>query len=248
MTQVNFDFTGENFVITGASSGMGRQVALELAAAGARVLAIARGEEALKNLQAAYPDNIVIAPLDVCDYEKLEAAINNFVAAYGKISGGAHAAGISALTPLKAFEEAEARQIMEISFWAGVKLLQFCTKAKNSLAGASFLLFSSVRSHRTDKGLFAYAGAKSALQIAAKTFAKENAKRKLRINTISPGWVESKMTAGLEETHNLDEVNASSLLGYGKPSDVSGMVLFLLSERASWITGADFVVDGGYLA
>ena len=137
---------------------------------------------------------------------------------------------------------------MDISFWGAVNLLQICTKGKISNKGASFLLFSSVCSHRTDKGLFSYAGAKAAMQIAAKTFAKETANRQIRINTISPGWVNTSMTDGLEESHNLDEVNKNSLLGLGNPDDVSGMVLFLLSDRARWITGTDIVVDGGYLA
>ena len=126
--------------------------------------------------------------------------------------------------------------------------MQVCTKTKISNKEASFLLFSSVRSHRTDKGLFSYASAKAALQVAAKTFAKETSNRGIRVNTISPGWVKTAMTNGLDQTHNLNEVNQSSLLGIGEASDVSGMVLFLLSDRAKWITGTDIVVDGGYLA
>lgn len=248
MSQVTFDFTDCKFVITGASSGMGKQVAIELAAAGAKVLAIARGRTALEALQALYPERIEIGIADVCDAEALSSVIAGFVAKHGKISGAVHAAGIAALTPLKAFDKAEAHKIMDISFWGAVNLLQISTKVKVSNKGASFLLFSSVCSHRTDKGLFSYAGAKAALQIAAKTFAKETANRQIRINTISPGWVNTSMTDGLEESHNLDEVNQNSLLGIGNPEDVSGMVLFLLSDRARWITGTDIVVDGGYLA
>ena len=248
MSQVTFDYSGCNFVITGASSGMGKQIAMELAAAGAKVLAIARGKTALEALKALYPENIEIGIADVCDAETLSNVITRFVAKYGKINGAVHAAGITALTPLKAFDTAEAHKIMDISFWGAVNLIQICTKVKISNKGASFLLFSSVRSHRTDKGLFSYAGAKAALQIAAKTFAKETANRQIRINTISPGWVNTSMTDGLEETHNLDEVNQNSLLGIGNPEDVSGMVLFLLSDRAKWITGTDVIVDGGYLA
>lgn len=248
MSQVTFEFTGCNFVVTGASSGMGKQVAIELAEAGAKVLAIARGKAALESLKALYSENIEIGVADVCDANTLSTIISEFVTKHGKISGAVHAAGITALTPLKAFDKAEAHKIMDISFWGAVNLLQICTKAKVSNKSASFLLFSSVRSHRTDKGLFSYAGAKAALRIAAKTFAKETANRQIRINTISPGWVNTSMTNGLEETHNLEEVNRNSLLGLGEPSDVSGMVLFLLSDRAKWITGTDFVIDGGYLA
>lgn len=247
MSQVNFNFIGSNFVVTGASSGMGKQVAIELAAAGAKVLALARGEKALAELQSASPANIEYAAVDVCEETKLSKAITGFVDKYGKINGAVHAAGITGLTPLRAFDVEEAHRIMDISFWGAVNLMQVCTKAKISNKRASFLLFSSVRSYHTDKGLFSYASAKAALQVAAKTFAKETANRQIRVNTISPGWVNTAMTNGLEQTHNLDEVHQSSLLGIGEPSDVSGTVLFLLSDRAKWITGTDVVVDGGYL-
>ena len=144
--------------------------------------------------------------------------------------------------------EEQARKIMDISFWAGATLVKICTKVKISNGGASFVLFSSVCSQKTDKGLFAYAGAKAAMKIAVKTFAKELSNRSLRINTISPGWVNTNMTNQLEETNNLDEVNQNHLLGIGKPEDVSGVVLFMLSDRSKWMTGTDIVVDGGYLA
>ena len=248
MKQVKFDFEGKNFIVTGASSGMGRQVSLELVEAGAKVLAIARRENELQKLKEFYPDYIVPASLDVCDEEKLENAIKNFVNQYGKIDGAVHAAGISKLTTLRAYNKNEAERIMDVSFWAAIKLMQIATKVKYSNLGASFLAFSSVAAIHTDKGLFAYASAKAAVKIAMKTFAKETANRKIRINTISPGWVNTNMTAGLEETNNLNEVNRNSLLGIGNPEDVSGMVLFLLSDRSKWITGTDIVVDGGYLA
>lgn len=247
MSNITYNFTNQNFVVTGASSGMGKQVVVELAEAGASVLAIARGEDALRSLQKLYPEKIVIAAVDVCDSEKLKESINSFVKSKGKLDGVVHAAGISGLTPIKSYDEAEARKIVDISFWAGAKLVQICSKVKFSNSGASFVLFSSVRSQKTDKGLFAYAGAKSAMQIAVKTFAKELAKRKLRVNTISPGWVNTNMTDKLEETNNLDEINQNHILGIGKPEDVSGVVLFMLSDRSTWMTGTDIVVDGGYL-
>lgn len=248
MKQVTFDFTGKNFIVTGASSGMGRQIAIELAEAGAKVLAIARRENELQNLQELYPDYIVSASLDVCDEEKLEKAIKNFVNQYGKLDGAVHAAGIVSLTPLKMYDKSLAEKIFETSMWSGVKLLQISTKIKISNPRASFVLFSSAGSYNAAKGMFAYASAKGALRIATKCFAKEISSRGLRVNTVSPGWVNTDMTDKLSETNDIDDIKKNHLLGIGNPSDVSGMVLFLLSDRAKWITGTDVIVDGGYLA
>ena len=248
MSNLKFDFSGENFVVTGASSGMGRQIAIELAEAGANVLAIARRRNELEKLQSLYPNKIFIAAIDVCNSNDVEKAIKDFVAYSGKLNGAVHAAGISKLTPLRAFNEEEARQIMEISFWAGVKLLQICTKVKNVNCEASFVFFTSVRAYRADKGVFAYSATKSAIKIGLQSFAKELANKKIRVNSISPGWVNTELTIEQLKLHNLEEIKKNHLLGIGNPKDVSGTVLFLLSDRAKWITGTDIIVDGGYLA
>jgi len=96
--------------------------------------------------------------------------------------------------------------------------------------------------------MFAYASAKAAIRVAVKSIAKEISKKALRINTVSPGWVKSNMTDILEETNNTKLILDNHLLGIGAVDDVSGTVLFLLSDRAHWITGTDIIVDGGYLA
>lgn len=247
MKQVTFDFTGKNFVVTGASSGIGRQIAIELAAAGANVLAIARREKELQQLKILYQGIMPVA-LDVCDEEKLEAAIKAFVSQCGKIDGAVHAAGVVGLTPLKMYDKFLVDAIFETSLWSGVSLLQICTKVKISNLEASFVLFSSTGSYNSAKGMFAYASAKGALRIATKCFAKEISSRRLRVNTVSPGWVNTDMTDKLSETNDIDDIKKNHLLGIGNPEDVSGMVLFLLSDRAKWITGTDVIVDGGYLA
>lgn len=161
MSNLKFDFSGENFVVTGASSGMGRQIAIELAESGANVLAMARRENELEKLQSLYPNKIFIAAIDVCNSTLVETVINDFVGKYGKLSGAVHAAGIVKLTSFKLYDEKEAKQIYEISFWAGIKFIQICTKAKLANEGASFVLFSSAGSYNAAKGMFAYASAKS---------------------------------------------------------------------------------------
>lgn len=248
MNESNFDFLDKRFVVTGASSGMGRQVAVELAEAGAQVLAIARREYNLEELTKQCPVNIMSYACDVCDKGKLEAGIKAFVQQYGKINGSVHAAGISDLTPIKMFDECLARQIMDTNFWSGIYLAQLVTKNKYSQEGSSNILFSSVSGHRGEKGMFAYSASKAALQVAVKSIAKEIAVKRHRINTVSPGWVQNEMADRAGQLTDVESVCSKHLLGGGNNQDVSGVVLFLLSNKARWITGADIVVDGGYLA
>lgn len=248
MSNVKFDFTGENFVVTGASSGMGRQVALELAQSGAKVLIIARREDRLRELQAQFPSNVFVAPLDVCNSEQMECAIQEFVAINGKLHGGVHAAGIADITPIKSYDKIRAKEIMNVNFWSGMDFVQTMTKKKISNEEASFVFFSSVYAISSAKGMFAYSGAKAAIISAMRSISKEISKRGQRINAILPGWVKSEMTEDLGSMSNKSEIIANELLGVGSPKDVSGMALFLLSNRACWITGTSIAVDGGFLA
>lgn len=101
MSKVIYDFTGERYAVTGASSGIGRQVALDLANAGAYVLGLGRNVERLESLRSENPSRIFTASVDVCDTPALEGAIADFVRAHGKLHGGVHAAGVDSLTPLR---------------------------------------------------------------------------------------------------------------------------------------------------
>lgn len=243
MAKVSFDFTGNNYLVTGASSGIGRQLVLDLASSGANVLAIARREEELKKVQSDFPDKICIAVCDVCDKNSVKAQIEHFVAENGAFNGFAHAAGIYEFSPLKVFDKEQFYKMMEINFWSGFDILQILSKKKFSVEGASFVMFSSVAAIQGEKGLLAYSASKAAVSSAVRSVAKEISGRNQRLNAIMPGRVETPMTAPYQN----DEVDGRSLLGKAYPEDITKPVLFLLSDGAKWITGTDFVVDGGYL-
>ena len=251
MKEVTFDFTGKNFVVVGASSGMGRQITLELAASGAKVLAVARKQEKLTELKQHNSENIIIVSLDVTKAKKQEwtSVFDNFVSKYGKLDGGVYTAGISGITPLRLFQEEEARNIMETSFWGMLFFMQGIVRKKYINSSSSFVVFSSTAATWGNKGMFAYSAAKSAMRTAVRSLAKEISKDKHRLNSVSPGYVGGTgMTSESAEFMGLPEnVIKQHYFGIGRPSDVSGVVLFLLSDRAGWITGTDIVVDGGYL-
>ena len=248
MSKVNFSFDGDRFVVTGASSGIGRQIALDLANAGAEVLAIARNVERLTEVRNQFPDRIYTASVDVCDQNAMEIAINDFVESHGKLNGGVHAAGITGLTSLKNFDRDLAHRIMQISFWAAVDFAKLITKSKFGASGSSIVLFSSISAELNPRGKFAYSAAKAAVNSLVGTLSKEINTKRNRINSILPGWVDTPMTVAESALIDANNEVQHSLLGLGTPADISAFVLFLLSDGARWITGSNFVVDGGYLA
>lgn len=250
MNEVTFDFTGKNFVVIGASSGMGRQTALDLAAAGAHVLAVARNEKKLAEVRENYPSLIETTQIDVTtasedDWSKV---FDSFVGRYGKINGEVYTAGTGTSSTLRFFDEIAARNVMETGFWGALKNLRIATKKKYAIKGSSYVLFSSVAAHTGERSLAVYAATKAALKVAVWSLAHDLERDKHRINTISPGFVKTGMTLrALEDEEGNSDMLKRHFFGIGEPTDVTGMVLFLLSDRAHWITGEDFVVDGGYL-
>lgn len=251
MEDVKFDYTGKNFIVVGASSGMGKQIALELSQAGANVLCLARRVEVIEQMKSEQgAGKIVPAFVDVtaATPKDWDAVIKNFVAEYGKINGGVYTAGITGLTPLRRWDEDLAKKIMDTSYWGMLRFVQSATKKRFSNESSSFVVFSSNAAYNATQGMLVYSSAKIAVQVAVKTIVKEISQDGHRINSISPGWVKTEMTDTYSTEFGMHEqIKNSFRLGEGTAKEVSGMVLFLLSSRANWITGCDIVVDGGQL-
>ncbi|MBR1646145.1 MAG: SDR family oxidoreductase [Selenomonadaceae bacterium] len=252
---VTFDFGGKNFVVVGASSGIGRQVALELSQSGANVLAVGRNLERLDALRKSSPISLIkqssrifVEQLDVttATADEWNSVLENFTRSVGKINGGVYTAGIWGLTPLNAFDTELARKIFETSFWGAVNFVQTTSRRKFANESSSFVVMSSVAADFAGKSLFAYSAAKAAIQAAVKSFAAELVRGKHRINSIAPAFVQTEMMQN-EMYVESEEILSRHLLGISSPFDVAGMILFLLSERAARITGQNFFVDGGYV-
>ena len=244
---IKFEFNNKRFVVTGASSGIGNHIAHELAKAGATVCAIARREERLKELQNKYPGNIEIAAVDVTNFSDLKIALENF-SENGKIDGSLHAAGLNKFTPLRVFDWKVAEQIIKTSLYAGIELVRILSQKKFTSEISSHILLSSVAANEGPMGFTAYSAAKSGILGAIRPMAMELASKNVRVNAISPGWITTEMTQGIENYYpvGIDEIIKSHPLGIGSLEDVSNLALFLLSDESKWITGANMVIDGGY--
>lgn len=244
-----YNFEGKNFVIVGASSGIGRQCVKDLTDLGASVFAIGRNLERLQEVQKHCPEKIFIAQLDVTTAkgEDWEKVFDDFINTFGRLHGGIYTAGVWGLTPLNGFDEEFAHKIFDTSFWGAVSFLQIATKKKFTHWMSAFVVMSSVAGNYPSKGLFAYSAAKAAIQAAVESFAKEIIKNGHRINTVSPALVQTEMMNN-DFAAMACEMIPKHLLGICEASDISEMILFLLSDRAKKITGQNFSVDGGYLA
>lgn len=249
MQEVNFNFSGKNFVVVGASSGIGRQIAIELAQADATVLSLARRTDLIDELKIhgkIIPAFVDVTAAKSADWDNI---LKNFVAEHGKIHGAVYTAGTFANTTLRYLNEEIAKKIMATSYWGMVNFIQAAAKKRFANDAASFVVFSSVAAHNGDSGQLIYSAAKSAVQGAVKVIAKEISKNRHRINSVSPGWVSGTgMTSDAENESGAPEIVRKRFwLGEGTAEKISGAVLFLLSEKADWITGTDIVIDGGQL-
>ena len=252
MNDVNFSYEGKNFVVVGASSGIGKQIAIELAQTGANVLCLARRVEVMGKMKSEQgTGKIIPAFVDVTAAKPTDwdAIIKNFVNEYGKISGGVYTAGVGGIVAFRKFSDDYAQRLMDTNYWGMLRFLQSATKKRFAFDGSSFVVFSSAAAYIANQGQVLYASSKSAVQTAVRIIAKEVSPNKHRVNSISPGWV---MNTGMAD-QQADEFGIphqsqkAFLLGEGNPDKVSGMVLFLLSSRTDWITGTDIIIDGGQI-
>lgn len=241
-------FTDEDiFIVTGASSGIGKATAMALVEEGAKVVAIARSEErlqALKN-ECKKPEFVFIERCDLMEHlEDMPVFLKGLKDKYGKFSGIAYCAGNILLKPANGTEYKEALSLFNINYFVPYMMIKSFLDKRICVAGkASAVAVASADAFLREKGLSVYSGTKAALQASLSTIAKEMAPRGMRVNTVSPSDIKTPMTMN-EEMQTIRQGREEQYpLGYGEPEDVANMIVYLLSEKSKWITGHDYIVD-----
>jgi NAD(P)-dependent dehydrogenase (short-subunit alcohol dehydrogenase family) len=190
--------------------------------------------------------------IDLLEYEKVVQIVKDMVVQKGKISGLINCAGISTTLPLNAISPGKMELFFQSNVIGAINLSnQVLKSAHFSEEGGSVIFISSVVGLVGENGKTLYSMTKGALIAAVKSMSMELAKRKIRVNAISPGVVESPMSKNAVYSRNeesLKKIKSLHPLGIGKPEDVANACLFLLSDASVWITGTNLVVDGGYTA
>jgi NAD(P)-dependent dehydrogenase (short-subunit alcohol dehydrogenase family) len=240
-----FSLSGKTILVTGASSGIGREIAISVSKLGGKVVLVARDRTRLDaTLQAMAGEGHVVFEANLAE----ESQRSDLLSQVPPLHGFVHAAGVAKLVPAKFLSESAINGVIGINYTAAMLMVQGLLKKKLLLNNCSIVFISSIAGLAGMKANSVYAGTKGALIASARALAIELAGSKIRVNCIAPGMVRTPLTEGTksmvsEESMLLDE--AKYPLGYGLPEDVANSAVFLLSEASRWITGSTLVVDGG---
>lgn len=234
-------------LITGATSDIGIQICKTLEESGHCLLMTDLLEESLNDLKNSlqYPDKHKILPLDLSNVEQCKDKLTEFLKSNSiQVSAAVFAAGVFAVKPLKTIGYDFLKKSYDIAVFSIFVIAQIlASKKTNGEALKNMVVISSVNSKIGVKGYSIYASLKSAMLGIVKSLAVELAP-KVRVNAVLPGGIRTRTTQFLYEA-NGETSNTRYLLGDGKCEDVANMIDFLLSKKAKWITGQEFVVDGG---
>ncbi|MCX6278617.1 MAG: SDR family NAD(P)-dependent oxidoreductase [Bacteroidetes bacterium] len=245
------DLTGKNILITGASSGLGRAISQTVASQGATVFLSGRNETRLKEtLNSLSGVGHFVFPGDIANFSIIEQLTKSIIEKGIKMHGFVHSAGIEKTLPFKSSYPIVFQEIFNTNVFAGFEFARLLSQ-KNiaNTEGASFVFISSVKGKLGAPFNVAYCASKSSLIAGSKAIAMELASKKIRSNCVLPGIVETEMVQGLFTSIPIEvkeNIIKEHPLGLGKPEDVAALVAFLLSDEARWITGAEYIIDGGY--
>ncbi len=244
-----FNFKGKVAIVTGASRGMGEAIAIELAKYGASVVIsdILSGEGTVEKIKSLKGNSIYIKT-DVSDENDVKNLIEKTIKKFGSLDILVNDAGIYKLSPTLNLSENEWDKTINIDL-KGVFLC--CKEAlKYMKRGSSIVNISSIAGISGLSESAAYCAAKGGVRILTKSLASEFGKRGIRVNSIHPGVIETPMTQDSLKNKTMKDATLSKVpLGrVGKPIDIAMAVLFLVSDAASYITGEELVVDGGWIS
>lgn len=243
-----FSLEGKTILVTGASSGIGQTTAIECSKMGAKVIITARNQERLNDTFSQLEGeghSMILADLII------ESDIDKLVSTIGKIDGTVLCAGKSRSLPVLFSTREKFDEIYNVNFFSPVELLRLLAKKKCFNANSSVVILVSIGgTGRWTPGNAIYGSSKAALKSMVQYFAVELAPKKIRVNGICPGMVETPLIHhGTLTQEQLDEDRDKyPLKRYGQPEDIANGAIYLLSDASSWLTGQSIVIDGGLTA
>lgn len=243
---------GRKVFVTGASSGLGRAAAIALASVGAKLIVTGRNRERLEQTRSALRgEGHAAYPSELSDADETAELLKTAAREHGPLDGVFHSAGVFLVLPAKITKQRHIDEVFGASVPGAYGIARAVSQRNVMNDGGSIALMSSVAGARANAGLTAYAGAKAAILGLNMALAAELAPRRIRVNAIVAGTVETEMHLKMQASASGGQTDANAakhLLGYGAPEDIAAVVMFLLSDASRWITGTALRADGGYLA
>lgn len=240
-----FSLDGKTILVTGASSGIGKGVALACAKMGATVILNGRNRARLDaTCEAISGTNKSIAVADLTDM----AQLSEMVAALPKLNGVVHCAGIGQRVLCKQISSDDVDGVMAANFKAPVMLQTELLKQKKINKAASIVFIASVAAESPSAGNALYSASKGALISYANCLMTELAPRGIRVNCISPAmvWTNLIFKGGLTEAELKEDELSYPLKRYGTPDDIANLAIYMLSDASSWMTGSNVKITGGF--
>lgn len=243
------DLKNKIVLVTGASRGIGKEIAKTLAKLGAHVVFNYRGDEdkarALKEELEMLGGKATGLNFDVTNGEAMTKAINDFTTAHGPIAGLVNNAGVSKDTLLLRLKETDIDQILDTNLKGAMMVTQALSRGFLKAEKVSIVNMSSIVGLMGNPSQAVYAASKAGLIGFTKSVAKELASRNVRCNAVCPGFITTDMTNALQDKAKEEYLKSIPLSRMGEASEVANLVCFLLSDASSYITGEVIKIDGG---
>ena len=238
-----FSLERKTILVTGASSGIGRGIAIECSKMGACLIITGRNQdrlnETLSLLQGDGHKSIIADLSNISD-------ISSLVEQLPKLDGVVNNAGVNDKSLVKFISKDKIDKIYHTNFYAPVLIIQSLLKSKKINKYASLIFISSISSNYASASNALYASSKGAINSFAKSLAIEVAPQKIRVNVIQPGIIKTPILEAYSLKEELDSFIKSCPLGtLGTPEDIAYCGIYLLSDASKWVTGSIITVDGG---
>lgn len=241
-----FSLAGKTILVTGASSGIGRAIAIQCSRMGAVVIITGRNIEGLQTTLAKMDgDGHSYVSADIATPEGRSSLMD----AMPQLDGVVHCAGIGHRKPCKSISQDDIDQVMGINFNAAVLLQSAMLSARKINKGASIVFMSSRTSDVPTVANSIYSASKSAIKAYASCLALELAPRNIRVNSICPAmvWTDLVLGEGVSMEDLMEAQKSYPLKRYGHPEDIANLAVYLLSGASSWMTGSSIDITGGSL-